>query len=517
MPATETKAKTKTILTPLNRVEGDLEIRVELEDDRVVDAWSAGVMYRGFENLLRGRGALDGLVLTPRVCGICGTAHLQAAARALEAIMGVRPPANAIRVRNTALAVEHLQSDMRHAFLMFVADFVNPAYRDRPLYEEAARRYAPFRGETVIETIRETRSVVEVVAILGGQWPHSSYMVPGGITTLPNMSDICQCRYLLDRYRAWYEKRILGCSIDRWREVRSAGDLDAWLDESPAHRDGEVGFFVRFARDIGLDRIGRGHDAYIGFDGLPIPEGSAVRGRRENVPFLLPGGFATGTEVTPLDQARISEHVAHSWFEDYEGGRHPFEGETKPYATGAEGRKYSWVKAPRYGNRPAETGPLAEAVLAGVPLVRDLLRPSGPNAFVRQLARMTRPAELLPAVGRWIDEIDPGERYYTASPHPEEGEGLGAVEASRGALGHWLRIERGRIARYQMITPTAWNGSPRDSADLRGPWEEALVGTPVRDTENPVELGHVIRSFDACQVCSVHAFRGGRSFPRRKV
>jgi len=165
---------------PLNRVEGDLEIRVEIDGGIVSDAWSSGTMFRGFENILVGRGLLDGLVITPRVCGICGTAHLTAAALALDMISGAKVPPGAVKVRNLALMTETLQSDIRHGLLMFAADFANPAYRECSLFREAVRRYEPFKGETVIEVIKETKKVIEIIAILGGQWPHSSYMVPDG-------------------------------------------------------------------------------------------------------------------------------------------------------------------------------------------------------------------------------------------------------------------------------------------------------------------------------------------------
>jgi hydrogenase large subunit len=81
------------------------------------------------------------------------------------------------------------------------------------------------------------------------------------------------------------------------------------------------------------------------------------------------------------------------------------------------------------------------------------------------------------------------------------------VEAARGALGHWVKVAGGRITHYQIITPTTWNASPRDGDGVRGPWEQALVGTPVRDPDNPVELGHVVRSYDPCMVCCVHTLR----------
>ena len=87
---------------------------------------------------------------------------------------------------------------------------------------------------------------------------------------------------------------------------------------------------------------------------------------------------------------------------------------------------------------------------------------------------------------------------------------FGLCQVTRGALGHWLRLEGGRITHYQIITPSAWNASPRDQRGGRGPCEQALLGTPLPDAENPAALGHVVRSFDPCLVCTVHAVRNER-------
>jgi hydrogenase large subunit len=494
---------------PLNRVEGDLEIKVEIDDGVVTDAWSSGMMYRGFENLLVGRGPLDGLVLTPRICGICSTAHLTAAALALDMISGSILPPDAIRLRNVTLMVEQIQSDIRHAFLMFCADFANPSYKSQALYEEAVRRFEPFRGETVLETIRETKKLIEIIAIIGGQWPHSSFIVPGGVTSTPGLSGLLQCRYLLDHFKAWYERRVLGCSIERFREIQTASDLDEWLEESPLHRASDLGFFIRISRELGLDRIGRGHGNFLSFGGLNLPVGTQVRALKDG-DRLIASGFVRGDEASELKQDQISECVSHSWFVDYGSGRHPFQGETQPYATGREGKKYSWAKAPRYEGLPAETGPLAEAVVSGNPLFLDLIgRCAGASAYVRELARLVRPVELLPAMQGWLSELSADGSFY-AAPRQEiyDGWGYGLIEATRGGLGHWVSIVNGRIERYQIITPTAWNGSPRDSQGVRGPCEEALVGTILHDPFNPVELGHVVRSFDPCLVCTVHALGG---------
>lgn len=501
---------------PLNRVEGDLEVRVVIEDRVVVDAWCSGTLFRGFERLLVGRGSHDGVVIAPRVCGICSSAHQTAAALALDAIAGASVPVNAVLARNVALAAEHVQSDARQAVLMYFGDFTNPAYREQPFFTEAVRRYEPLKGERAIATIRATTKLLDLIAVIGGQWPHSSYMVPGGIVSSPSAADLKLCRHRLLRYREWYEAQVLGCSIERFLEVNSESALRAWLEEKPEHAAGDVGFFVRMAEAVGLPRVGIGHRNFISFGALPLTPGSRVRGRSSRS-HLFMAGFAHGAEREPFDQSLIHEHLQHSWFTGDGGAQHPSEGVTVPYATGGESQRYSWAKAPRYHDLPAETGPLAELVIDGHPLFVDLLAREGPSARVRQLARLVRASALIPAMETWIDEIDPRAPYYNAVGAIERGSGYGLTHAARGALGHWVTIEDGTIRRYQIITPTGWNASPRCDAHLRGPMEQALIGTPVADADNPVAIGHVVRSFDPCLVCTVHAVRGATDQARNTL
>ena len=494
----------KTITVPMNRVEGDLEIRVEIQDGYVTDAWCMGTMFRGIETILQGRGALDGLVLTPRICGICGTSHLTSSVKALEHILGLKPLENAIQVRDVALWMEHIQSDIRQCLLMFAVDFASDPYQKSPLYEEAIRRYAPFKGESVISALKQTKKVLEAFAILGGQWPHSAFMVPGGIVSNPGQSDLDQCSLLLNQFEKWYERQILGCSIDEWSCVKSADDLWRWLEASEAHRQSDLGFFLRFSKKIQLEKLGKSHDQFLSFGA-----------RKENLnlpadPFLSRAGVAWGLESEDLDPSKIAEEVSYSWYRDYDGGKHPFEGETRPYATGNESQKYSWAKAPRYQNKPVETGPLAEMVIKQDPLFTSLMAANGASAFIRQLARYVRPASMLPRVQTTLKNIKPGRRFYKNSTSIPDGQGFGLVDAARGALGHWVKIKNEKIQHYQIITPTAWNASPRDASGTRGPIEEALVGTPVKDVFNPVECGHIVRSFDPCLVCTVHLVENNR-------
>lgn len=502
-------SETIDVNIPLNRVEGDLEVRVEIEDGRCRDAWCTGTMYRGFERILVGRGALDGLVITPRICGICSTGHLTAAARALEDLVGVTPPPRATALRNVALMAEHLQSDVRQTVLTFAVDFTNPRYRDQPLFDEAVRRYESFRGVSFVDVLRESKRLLELVAIIAGQWPHSTFAVPGGITSLPSDSDLHQGQLLLERFRQWYERQVLGSSLERWAEVDSLEALEAWLEEHP---DGDVGFLLRFGRAIGLDTVGAGSGRFLSYGALELPEGTEVAAPLDGSLTLVPAGFVGDDGWRKFNQMAIAEHLDYSWFLNDGSGSHPSIEKCTPYATGGEGKAYSWAKAPRYDGEPAETGPLAEALVAKDPLFRDLVARQGASALVRQLARAVRPATMIPAMQCWLGEAMADEVAYLPPGPIEAGEGVGLTQAARGGLGHWIRLSEGRIDHYQIITPTTWNASPRDDEGRRGPMEEALVGAAVADPNDPVELGQIVRSFDPCLVCTVHTVRReGRS------
>ena len=108
-----------------------------------------------------------------------------------------------------------------------------------------------------------------------------------------------------------------------------------------------------------------------------------------------------------------------------------------------------------------------------------------------------------------------GEPTFIGSEPKADADGYGFVNAARGSLGHWVKIRGGKIANYQVITPTTWNGSPRDFVGRRGHWEESFIGLEIKDLENPVELGHIVRSHDACLFCTVHFVKTGKDITFR--
>ncbi len=156
----------------------------------------------------------------------------------------------------------------------------------------------------------------------------------------------------------------------------------------------------------------------------------------------------------------------------------------------------------------AAAGPGAAAHQDNDPLFGDIYNTIGPSVMVRQLARMHEAPKYYKWTRQWLDALELKESFYTKPTEYAEGKGFGSTEAARGALSDWIVIEDSKIKNYQVVTPTAWNIGPRDGSEVLGPIERALVGSPIVDAEDPVELGHVARSFDSCLVCTVHAYDG---------
>lgn len=495
-----------TLDIDLNRVEGDLEFQVDLEGKRIVDARCIGTLYRGFEQLLIGRAPKDSLVITPRVCGICGTAHLYTAVLALEHLGRIPVPPQATLIRNLCLMAENVQSDLRQTFLFFTPDFVHPRYAGHPLAAEIAAAFTPLKGRTVLGCLAASRKILEIVAIFGGQWPHSSYMLPGGVTRGANARDLVDCADLVDQVSHWFAEEVLGDDLEAWLALDSADAFFAWLDE-PRHAASALGLFCRLARSVGLQAIGAGAEYFLSGGACHDPA-------RWQPPYgeqktLLAAGLYDGRQhrLESFDPGLIEEHVRHSWYRPYPGGRHPFAGETVPDHQ-PDSDRYTWAKAPRYGGKVIETGPLAELLAGGDRLLASLLAAEGPSAWLRQFARLRRAATALRLMRQHVADLG----RHLKEPHflpptddaLEDGEGFGLVAAARGMLGHWVQVRDGRISRYQIVTPTAWNASPKDSDGRHGHWEQSVIGLELADPDDPLELGHIVRSHDPCLVCTVH-------------
>lgn len=508
-------------ISPVGRVEGDLDVRVDIENGVVVNAWTRAELFRGFEVILRDKDPQAGLVVTPRACGICGASHLTCAAWALDTAWKTEVPRNAILARNLGQIVESMQSLPRHHYGLFMIDYTHKNYAKSPFYEEAVRRWSPFTGTNYELGVTISGRPVEIYALLGGQWPHSSYMVPGGVMCAPTLTDVTRAWSILEYFRrTWLEPVWLGCTLERYEEIRSYGDFMVWLDERPEHANSDLGLYWRMSLDLGLANYGRGHGKYISWGYLPHEDRynkPTIEGRSAAV--IMKGGVYDGAADAHglMDQTMTREDTLHAWY-DEPGGLHPFDRTTVPAArnTMDPDGKYSWATAVRHAEvGRLEAGPLARQLVAGGshgepwqhydPFILDVYKKmGGASVVLRHLARMHEGIKLYREAERILREFKLAEGWYI-KPTEADGRGWGATEAIRGALCHWIEIERGRIKNYQIIAPTTWNVGPRAADSQRGPIEESLIGTPIADPGDPVEVGHVCRSYDSCLVCTVHA------------
>ncbi|MCK5944040.1 MAG: nickel-dependent hydrogenase large subunit, partial [Planctomycetes bacterium] len=378
---------------------------------------------------------------------------------------------------------------------------------------------------------------VEVYALFGGQWPHSSFMVPGGVMCGPTLSDVTRAIAILEYWKnTWLEPVWLGCSLERWMENKSWEDVLAWVEENENHRNSDCGLFIRFCQEVGLDKYGEGYGNYLATGTYFEPSEyihPTIEGRNDAL-IGRSGVFQDGT-FYDFDQANVREDHTHSFFKG-SGELHPFDGVTDPIdpKDGKAQGKYTWAKAPRYdipgvGRRPLEAGPLARQVIAGRPDARayqdydplflDVIQKAKPSVMTRVLARMHEAPKLFHRVRGWLDALNLRESFYQRPIEHREGRGFGSTEAARGSLSDWIVIKDGKIENYQVVTPTAWNIGPRDGNSRFGPMEQSFVGTPIANESDPVELGHVARSFDSCLVCTVHAYdaKSGRELAKFRV
>jgi len=484
----------RLVVGPFNRVEGDLEVQLEVRDGQVAEARVVAPMYRGFESMLHGRDPHDALVIVPRICGICSVSQSVAAARAIADASGVQVPHNGVHAINLMLACENLADHLSHFYLFFMPDFTRAVYARRPWFGEAQRRFAALVGEHARSAIAARRRWFEIMGTLGGKWPHTQSVQPGGSSRAIAGADRTRLLAKVREMRAFVEGTLFGAPLDEVAAIDSEAALQTWHAAAPQR--GDLRLFLTIAADCDLARLGAGPGACLSYGAYRQPDGQ----------HALSAGMwdcETGA-LQPVDAAAIREDATFAWYEQGTGeALHPRDGQTRPAPDKAGG--YTWNKAPRLAGRVVETGAIARQLASGQPLLRDAVMRHGATVYTRVLARVVEVARLLPMVEAWLGELVPRERFFKDHPLPRDGEGVGLTEAARGALGHWLRVRDGRIASYQIVAPTSWNFSPRDAGGTPGALEAALVGAPVGVGEaTPVAVQHIVRSFDPCMVCTVH-------------
>lgn len=536
------------VVDPLTRIEGHLRIEVEVEKGKVKDVRSCGTLFRGLEMILKGRDPRDVQHFTQRTCGVCTYTHALASTRALEdAIFNASHkdiPANATYIRNLVLGQLFLHDHIVHFYHLHALDWVDVtsalqadpskaaslanSISSRPTKAEdlravqdklkafvASGQLGPFTNAYFLgghpayylepeanlvatahylEALRVQIEAARGMAVFGGKNPHPQFLVAGGVTC----------------YDALTPERIK--EFEEIYKKTAAFVRDVYIPDlllvAGAYKD--------------WAGIGGTHD-FMTMGDFPKAGGE----RKLESRWLKPGIIYNRdlAHVQDFDPTKISEHIRHSWY-DGDKADNPYDEKTEPKFTHMGDKdRYSWLKAPRYDEHSTETGPLA-CVLVNYakgnpdikPLVDMVLQKLsvGPEALFSTLGRTAaRGIETLAIANKMAsmleefkDNIRSDKQIVEDLEVPQESRGVGFVEAPRGGLSHWIRIEKGRVGNFQLVVPTTWNLGPRDANNVLGPCEEALMGTPIADPKRPVEILRTVHAFDPCIACAVHVIDG---------
>ncbi len=542
----------RIVIDPVTRIEGHLRVEAEIQDGIVVDAFSSGTMVRGIELILKGRDPRDAWAFTERVCGVCTTVHALSSVRAVENALGIVIPPNAELIRNLMFATQYMQDHVVHFYHLHALDWVDVVSAlsaDPKATSELAQSISKWPKSSVgyfsdlqkrltkfvesgqlgifangywghkayklppevnligvahyLEALEWQKEIIKVHTIFGGKNPHPAYLV-GGVP----------CSFNLDNSNAINAERLAMVG-------KLLTDAKTFIDQVYIP---DLMAIASFYKDWGA--IGGGLTNYLSFGDLPI------NGFADVDAFKFPRGIILDrnlAEVVPLDASdpdQIREYIDHSYY-DYELGdsKHPWEGQTKLNYTGPKppydylnvDEKYSWLKTPRWKGKAMEVGPLAR-MLVGYASGRDefteivhwaLKSLDVPvEALFSTLGRTAARGLETALIAGWAlefydallanlkngDNLAFTSELWEPTSWPKEAKGVGLSEAPRGALSHWIVIKSGRIENYQMVVPSTWNAAPRDATGQRSAYEASLIGTPIADPENPLEILRTIHS-----------------------
>jgi len=556
---------TRVVVDPVTRIEGHLRIEAVVENGVITDAFSAGTMIRGLEKILIGRDPRDAWAITERVCGVCTSVHALASVRAVEDAIGVSVPPTAELIRNIMMATLYVQDHVVHFYHLHALDWVdivNALKADPKKAAELASSFSKWDKNTAsyfsavqdkiknfaasglgifangywghpayklppevnliavahyLDALEWQKEVVKIHTVFGGKNPHPNYLV-GGVP----------CSIDVDEVAAINTERLNLVS----RLITQADEFvnEVYIPDLLA----VASFYKDWAK------WGGGLKNYLSYGEYPTRGYSNPESFKYARGAILGRDLSTVHPVNPKDTQEIKEYISHSWY-TYDGGNdvgiHPWAGETNikytgpkpPFETLEGFDKYSFLKTPRWKENPMEVGPLARllvsyaagradvketvnAVLGKLNVPVDALFSTlgrtaarGIDAALAMNYLKEFFAELMGRVKTKETSTFNPEKWEPKS-WPKDCEGVGLVEAPRGSLAHWIKIRDGKIDNYQLVVPTTWNGSPRDAKGMRSAFEESLIGTPVANLEQPVEIIRTVHSFDPCLACAVHLY-----------
>jgi hydrogenase large subunit len=556
---------TRIVVDPVTRLEGHLRVEAVVENGVITDAFSSGTMIRGLEKILIGRDPRDAWAITERVCGVCTTVHALASVRAVEDAIGVAVPPTAELIRNIMMATLYVQDHVVHFYHLHALDWVdivNALKADPKKAAELAQSFSKWDKNTPAYFTDVQNKIKQFAAsglgiFANGYWGHPGYKLPPEVNLIAvaHYLDALEWQKEVVKIHAVFGGKnphpnyLVGgvpCSIDvdevaaiNTERLNLVAGLIAKADEFVNEvYIPDLLAVASFYKDWA--KWGGGLKNYMSYGEYP------TQGYGKPESFKYPRGVVLNRDLTkvypvnPRDSQEIKEYISSSWF-TYAGGDnvgiHPWAGETEikytgpkpPFETLEGHQKYSFLKTPRWKENAMEVGPLARLLVAyasghtdvqelvkgtlgklGVPvdaLFSTLGRTAarGLDAALAMIWLKEFFAELMGRVKTRETSTFNGEKWEPKS-WAKDCEGVGLVEAPRGSLAHWIKIKDGKIDNYQLVVPTTWNGSPRDAKGQRSSFEASLIGTPVANIEQPVEIIRTIHSFDPCLACAVHLY-----------
>ena len=454
----------KVVINPVTRISGFMEIEAFIENNKIIDAKTEGLLFRGFEKMLIGRSPLDAIYFTQRICGICSTAHSIASSLALEDAMGIIPTEQGKYLRDVIHGCEFLQNHIRHFYQYTTPDFVRLP-EDYPLFITDHNDFRLPKGKNdmlvshYIESLDYSRQAHEMLAVLGGKAPHNHGVFIGGITSQATTDKIIKIKSILSSIKKFVEDKM----------IPDAYILGEYYEE--------------------YYRNGRGYGNLLSY--------GCFNNYMDLGTLYVDPLIYSNNNIEAFNPAGIAEDTEYSWYSDGTD-----DDMSKPKA-------YSFVKAARYKGVPFEVGPLARQWLSGK-------YRHGISTMDRIIARVLEAKKIAEVIEILLCNLIPNSVVQKEYIIPENAVGAGLIDTTRGALGHWINIANSVISFYQIITPSGWNLSTR-SNNLKGTAEQALIGTAIQDEENPTELGRIIRSFDPCVSCATHVYSKGQHIKTIRV
>ena len=548
----------RIIVDPVTRIEGHLRIDVEVENGLVTKAWSSGQMWRGIENILKGRDPRDAWAFTQRICGVCTTVHALASVRAVENALEMEIPLNAQYLRNIMVSAHALHDHIVHFYHLSALDWVDITSALKADVKAAAQ-LAESLSSWKLNSVHELSAVQEKLKsfvdsgqlgiFANGYWGHQAMKLP------PEVNLIAAAHYLqaLEIQRdANRIVTILGGKSPHVQNLTVGGVTNSINLDSMAVTNMErlayiktliekMEDFVKNAYQVDVSIIGAYYLDWAGYgkgvtDYLSVPE---MPLDTKGTEFALTGGYIAGGDLSTFKPITgyqdkyfidgVKESAKHAWYHGEES-LHPWQGETEPnYDDFNDEGQYSWIKSPTFNGKPAQVGPLAnvlclaasghESTMKHLNFVLDTVSSVsgtkiGVNALHstigRHAARAVRAATLIDEMKlqwqRLVDNIGRGDTDTFNRPEFPSGEirGVGIHEAPRGVLSHWVVINNGKIENYQAVVPSTWNAGPRNENDEPGPYEASLMGNPIADPDRPLEVLRTVHSFDPCIACAIH-------------